>query len=71
MNRPTSELCMIAAAGGGIKMSSDRATPDLCTIAKALSNGAKLVITEASKKTTPDLCMIAKAGAGKVVFEFV
>lgn len=70
MSKSTTDLCSIARAGGSIKISSSKSTTDLSSIARALSDGAKLTITEANRKSTTDLCSIARANPGNVVFEF-
>lgn len=71
MAKSTSDLCMIARAGAGVKIDASRfSTSDLCMIARAgVDSGAMLFIINADTKSTSDLCMIGRANPGRVVLE--
>lgn len=71
MARSTTDLRMIAGAGGGLVLDAGRySTTDLRMIAAALvDGGATLRLINAEKKSTTDLRMIAAAKPGQVIFE--
>ena len=70
MSKSTADLVRIAAAGGGMTLSSSKSTADLVRICAAASGkGAQITIVGANSKSTADLVRIAAAGQGCVTFD--
>ncbi len=63
-------LCSIAAAGGGLTVSSRLGASALFAVAEAAStSGAFLIVVEAATLSVEDLQAIARVGRGCVHFE--
>jgi hypothetical protein len=68
--RPTNDLLRIAAAGGGMRITTMRPIDDLLRIAAAMkSGGGTLYLRGITGWPIEDLLRIAAAGGGHVVFE--
>ncbi len=69
--RSVDDLCRIARAGGGFRISNKGITvDDLCRIGRAAAGKrAHLAIVVEHPITTDDLCRISRAGDGCVSFE--
>lgn len=69
--RPTHELQLIAAAGGGFRLNAAvRPTQELQLIAAAAANsGAIVIFAGMTARSTHELQLIAAAGKGRVIFE--
>ena len=70
MNFTVDELSSIMRAGGGLIVSTNISSDDLCSIARAgKSYNSKLTIQNSSNLTVDEMCSIARAHRGNVSFD--